>query len=174
MTAIINQAPVVAEFDSARALVAAVRTLRAEGHTALETFSPFSLADEVPPPAKERGMIRPVMLIAGGIGALLGLYLQYWTAVVDYPLNSGGRPLFSWPVFLLVIFELTILFAALAGFAAFVITGGLTRLHNRIFAVPGFRRASSDRFFLAIYSGDARHLRERLEDMGAVKVRAPT
>jgi hypothetical protein len=113
-------------------------------------------------------------MLAGGLGmAALALALQWYSAVIDYPINSGGRPLNSWPVFLLVPFEVGIFAAALCGVLAFLWSCGLPRLHDPIFAIPGIERATQDRYFLltAVQEGDGRpDLRQLLEQAGAVVV----
>jgi len=106
--------------------------------------------------------------------AAFAFALQYYSAVFAYPINSGGRPLNSWPVFLLVPFEVGIFSAALAGILAFLWSCRLPRLHDPLFAIPGFERATQDRFFLlatADNNDDATlALRHLLEEAGALVV----
>jgi hypothetical protein len=91
----------------------------------------------------------------GGFGmAILAYAMQWYSAVVAYPIDSGGRPLNSWPIFLLVPFEVGILAAAIAGFVTFIVAGGLPRLHHRLFDYPGIERASQDRFFVLVARAD--------------------
>jgi hypothetical protein len=99
--------------------------------------------------------------------------MQWYSAVVDYPLNVGGRPLDSWPVFLLVPFEVGMLLAALSGFVAFLWSCGLPRLHDPLFALPSFERATQDRFFLLAEAAPKRAaggLRRAFEQSGAAAV----
>ncbi|ACA20109.1 conserved hypothetical protein [Methylobacterium sp. 4-46] len=160
-------------FADPHSLVRAARTLRARGHRPLDTFTPYPVeaVEGVLDPRPSR--LRWAML-AGGVGAAAFAYLlQWYAAVIDYPLNSGGRPLHSWPVFLLVPFEVGVFAAALAGLLAFLWGTGLPRLHHPLFAVPGFERASQDRFFLlaaAAAPGDGTALRHLLEETGALVV----
>ena len=86
--------------------------------------------------------------------AVLAFGLQWYSAVIDYPLNSGGRPLNSWQVFLLVPFEVGVFAAALCGVVALLWSCGLPRLHHPLFEVPGFERATQDRFFLLAAAGE--------------------
>lgn len=159
--------PLLAEFETPEALVRAMRLARAEGHRTLDAFTPFpleELAEAFPPPR----LIRPVMA-AGGFGVAALMYaLQWWSAVHGYPLNSGGRPLHSWPVLVLVPFEVGVLAAGICGFLALIWTCGLPRLHHPLFATPRFERASQDRFLLLVAPhGDVRPLRRLLEEAGA-------
>jgi ActD protein len=93
--------------------------------------------------------VAPVMLVAGIIGGLSAYFMQ-WYATRDYWLNIGGRPVYSWPAFIPVTFELTVLSAALAGAACMICLAGLPRLDHPVFSDPRFRRASRDRFFICI------------------------
>ncbi|TGD94841.1 DUF3341 domain-containing protein [Methylobacterium nonmethylotrophicum] len=163
--------PLLAEFDTPDALVSAWRRARSEGHRAIDAFTPFPLEElaEAFDPAPR--WIRPAMASAG-FGAAAAMYaLQWWSAVRDYPLNSGGRPLHSWQVFVLVPFEVGVLAAAVAGFVAFLVTCGLPRLHHPLFVMPQFERASQDRFLLLVApTGDPAALRRLLEEAGAALV----
>lgn len=138
---------VIAAFESEEALVAAARRLHSQG-IALETYTPYPVAaiDEIlrAPPSR-----LPVIIFAAGmLGAAGGFLLQYWGMAVALPLNIGGRPLNSWPAFIPSTFEIAILVAFLAGFAAYIAATRLTALWDPIFAAPGFERASQDRFLL--------------------------
>ena len=159
--------PLLAAFETPEALVRALRLARAEGHRALDAFTPFpleELSDAFPKPR----LVRPVMAVGGFGGAALMYALQWWSAVHGYPLNSGGRPLHSWQVFILVPFEVGVLAAGICGFLALLWTCGLPRLHHPLFATPEFERASQDRFLLLVASqGDQRPLRRLLEEAGA-------
>jgi hypothetical protein len=146
----------LAEFAGADALLAAARRARAAGYTRLDAYSPFAvegLADVLDVGAPK---VRPVMLVAGILGAGLGLGLQLYSATVAYPINSGGRPLASLPAFIPTTFEFGILFAALAGFVTFLASAGLPRPHHPIFDARGFERASDRGFFLEIAAADPR------------------
>jgi hypothetical protein len=95
-------------------------------------------------------------LIGGILGGLAGFFLQYWTQVYVYPMNIGGRPHNSWPSFIVVTFEMTILFAAISAVVGMIALNGLPRPYHPIFSTPGFERASRDGFFLAIEARDPR------------------
>lgn len=153
------------EFDSADDLLDGLDTLRDRGYRQLEAYTPFpldGLEDRLPPVSNP---VPLVMLLAGLAGGLLGYGIQYYTAVLDYPILAGGKPMHSWPAFLLVAFELTVLCSAVAGFLCAIASSGLPRLHHPLFEIPAFRRASRDRFFLLIDAVDERfeHSRTRRE-----------
>lgn len=144
---------VMAEFKTPEALLAAVRDARGR-YRDIDAYAPYAidgLADALD--FRSRGVQRLALLggVAGGAGAY---FLQWYTAVIDYPINSGGRPLHSWPAFVPATFELTVLGAALAIFFGLWALNGLPRLHHPIFNAPEFDLASRNRFFLAIRASD--------------------
>ena len=164
-------AKLVAEFLDGEALKVALQRVRTAGDAALEAFAPYPIDGLAEQLAQGRSAIRGVML-AGGLGtAAFAFGLQWYSAVIDYPINSGGRPLNSWQVFLLVPFEVGVFAAALAGVIAFLWSCRLPRLHDALFEIPGFERATQDRYFLlAASDGDPNELRRVLWEAGAVAV----
>jgi hypothetical protein len=150
--------PVVVEVDSADAVVAAARRLRAMGYTALEAYTPFPIPelDEVLHIPRTK---LPWLALAGGASGGAGaLFLQWWTNAYDYPLDVGGRPPNSIPTDIPITFELTVLFTALTAFGAALLLSGLPRLHHRVFEIDGFERTTIDRFWIVV--GDLRTLGE--------------
>ena len=161
----------VGRFETPEALLAGVVALRQAGVRHLNAYSPMPVeglteALELPPSRL------PAMVLAGGLGgALLGGGFQYWSSVVHYSHVVSGRPYFAWPSFVPVTFELAILCAALTAVFGLLLRNGLPRLHHPIFEVPGFLRSSTDGFFIAVESTDARfdplRTRQILEAAGA-------
>jgi hypothetical protein len=140
---------VLAEFAQARAFEAALRQAEAAGFRALDTLTPYAPPRDEAADAATRGLIRNAIIT--GLILAAGLYLvEVLSAVVAYPLDSGGRPRDSWPVFLPAVFEVGVLGAALTGFVEFLRRAGLPRLADPLFDAPGVERASQDRFFLAL------------------------
>jgi hypothetical protein len=147
---------ILAEFASPEALVTAVRRARAEGYTALEAYTPFLVPDLKEVLGYRDRKVQGTMLWGGIGGALTGLLLETYATVWHYPLNVGGRPDFSWPAYVIIIFELTVLCSGISGLIAILAFNGLPKPHHPLFAVDGFERATRDRFFLLIESGDPR------------------
>jgi len=135
--------------ESARFVEAARRAKRAD-YRLVDAFTPFPVeaVDELL--ERRRSRIRIAMFVGGIVMAALAYGIEYYSAVINYPYNSGGRPLDAWPAFMLVPFATGILAAAIAGFTTFLIECGLPRLHHALFAVEGFERASQDQFILAL------------------------
>ncbi|MBM6594942.1 DUF3341 domain-containing protein [Microvirga pudoricolor] len=147
---------VIAEFDRAESLEAAVRDARDAGYTRMDAFSPFPLRETAALLGARPGVVFRIAVIAGLIGAILQYGSQYWMNAVDYPINVGGRPLHSWPAFLPSTVIVAILWAGAAALLSMLFILHLPRLHHPVFAVKDFERASEDRFFLLIQSDDPR------------------
>jgi hypothetical protein len=140
----------LAEFADTRRIVDAARRARAARLRPVDAFTPFPVEGLHPFIAGPAQRIRLVMFVAGMTAAALAYAMEYYSAVINYPYNSGGRPFDAWPAFMLVPFAIGILAAAIAGFAAFLIACRLPRLHHSLFVVDRFGRASQDRFILAV------------------------
>src|SRR5437762_5845449 len=144
----------VAEFASPTELIEAVRAARREGYRKMDAFTPFPVEDLAGELGFHRTRMPLVILIGGLIGCVGGYFMQYYAAVLSYPLNVGGRPLHSWPAFIPVTFELTILVAALFAVLGMLALNGLPMPYHPVFNVPRFALASRDRFFLCIEATD--------------------
>ena len=144
----------MAEFDSPEALVAAARSAFAAGFRKMDGYSPFPVDGLAEALGFHRTWVPFIVLIGGIIGCLGGFFLQYWASVIDYPVNVGGRPLNSWPAFIPVTFELTILIGALSAFLGVLALNGLPMPYHPGFNVDRFELASRNRFFLCIESVD--------------------
>lgn len=144
---------VIAEFDDPTAFVEAARAVRKRGYRKFEAYSPYPIKDlfKIVP----GGNPVPLIVLTGGmLGAATAWTMQYYIAAIDYPINVGGRPLYSWPAFVPILFELTVLLAALAAFFGTLYLCGFPRLHFPTFNLSEFARASTDRFFLCIQARD--------------------
>jgi hypothetical protein len=145
----------LAEFDSPEALTAAAKEVRAAGYRRLDAFTPFPVDGLAQILHLPRPKISWVGLIGGFSGGSFALLMQCFTNY-DFPLNVGGRPLYALSAFAVVMFELTILFAALSMFVAMLWQNGLPRLNYPVFSAPHFHRASKDRFFLCVSADDGK------------------
>jgi len=164
----------LAEFDQPERLVEAARETHAAGYRRIDAFSPMPVEGLNEALHFRRTNMALVVLVGGLIGAASGYALQYWVAVIAYPLNVAGRPLNSWPAFIPVTFEMTILLASLAGVLGMLALNGLPRPHHPLFNVPRFARASRDKFFLLVEASDplfqAEAARQFLLEIGAIEV----
>src|SRR6476620_1932874 len=166
---------VMAEFEDPTSLVAAARRTYDEGYRSFDAFSPFPIHETFEAMHLHDKRV-PLLVLLGGIaGMLTGLGLQAWVSAVAYPLNIGGRPYLSWPMFVPVTFELTILFAAFAAVFGMFGLNGLPMPSHPVFNVERFaEHASQDRFFLAIEATDPKFnyqaTRAFLQGLGAREI----
>lgn len=164
----------VAEFETPTALVQAARSAREAGYAKMDAYSPFPI-EELSEALGFRRTKMPMLILIGGIvGALSGFALQYYCAVISYPINVAGRPLNSWPSWIPVTFEVTILIASLTAVFGLLALCGLPMPYHPLFHVPRFSRATRDSFFLCIEAADPRFDRtatnEFLSGLGAREV----
>jgi len=144
----------MAEFEDATALVAATERAHAAGYRRMDAYSPFPIEELHHAMGSPHSKLPLIVLIGGIVGCLGGFFLQYWASATAYPLNVGGRPLNSWPAFIPVTFECTILVAALSAVLGMLGLNGLPMPYHPVFNVERFALASRSRFFLVIESRD--------------------
>ena len=170
---------VIAEFTNPTDLVHAIEETRRAGYRRMDAYTPYPI-EEVSEALGHHWSALPLIVLVGGIlGGSGGYLLQYWTSVIDYPLNVGGRPYHSLISFVPVIFESTVLVAALFAVLGMLALNGLPMPHHPVFNAPGFALASRDRFFLCIEAVDplfdrqkTRNFLERLEPYAVSEVDA--
>jgi hypothetical protein len=144
----------LAEFEDPTALVHAVRAARSAGYRKVDAFTPFPIEEVIESLDIHESRLPMLVLLGGILGGVAGYALCYWTSVIDYPINVGGRPLHSWPSFIPVAFETTVLGAALSAVLSMLVLNGLPMPHHPLFAVPRFALSTNDRFFLCIRATD--------------------
>jgi hypothetical protein len=144
----------LAEFDGADGVVAAAQRARADGYRCMDAYTPFPVEGLPEALALPRTRMSLIVLIGGIVGGVSGYFMQDYAMAVSYPLNSGNRPLHSWPAFIPVTFELTILGAALAAVIGLFFLSGLPMPYHPVFNVPQFEAASRTGFFLCIEARD--------------------
>lgn len=151
----------IAEFRSANELVAAARKSYQVGYRKMDAYSPFPIEELADALGFHYNRLPLLVLVGGIVGAAAGYALQYWTSVIAYPMNVGGRPFHSWPAFIPPTFETTVLFAALTAVLGMLALNGLPMPHHPIFNASRFALASRDSFFLCIEADDERFDLER-------------
>jgi hypothetical protein len=154
----------LAEFEDPTALMHAARAAHQAGYTRMDAYSPFPV-EGLPEALGFHRTKMPLLILIGGItGALSGFALQYYCAVISYPINVAGRPLNSWPSWIPVTFELTVLIASLTAVFGLLALCGLPMPYHPLFHVPRFGRATRDSFFLCIEATDPRFERTATRD----------
>jgi hypothetical protein len=165
---------VMAEFDNPGALVSATRAAREQGYRKLDAYTPFPIEELNDVMHLHRNKLPLIVLCGGLLGGLTGYLLQYFVTVIYFPINIGGRPLHSWPSYIIITFELTILFGALSAVLGLLGLCGLPMPYHPVFNVPRFALASRNRFFLCIEARDPLFDRKRtcefLESLEASEV----
>jgi hypothetical protein len=144
----------MAEFDSAQGLLDAAIKTRNAGYKKLDAYSPFpvhGLADAI---GFHKNRVSLVVLLGGLAGMITAYSLQYWVANITYQTNIGGRPYHSWPSFIIITFELTILFGGISAAVGMLGLNGLPMPYHPVFNVPEFVKATENKFFLVVFSSD--------------------
>ena len=164
----------LAEFEDPTSLVAATQQAHEQGYRCMDAYSPFPIEELHHALGMRHTRLPLIVLIGGLIGCIGGFSLQYWVSAVAYPVNVGGKPYFSWPAFIPVTFETTILCAALSAVLGMLALNGLPQPYHPVFNVPRFALASRNRFFLCIESRDPKFnvetTRAFLQSLGAREV----
>jgi len=164
----------MAEFDTPTEIVAAARQSYDEGYRKMDAYTPFPIEELSEALHLGRSRLPLIVLIGGIAGGAGGLLLQWWAATIAYPINIGGRPLFSWPMFIPITFETTVLVAAFSAVLGMLALNGLPQPYHPVFNSHRFDLASRTHFFLCIEAADPRFDLEKtrsfLEGIGAKEV----
>ncbi len=145
---------VIAEFETQDDVLEAAEAAYAQGYRKMDAYTPHPIEGLSEAMGFDKNRVPLVVLVGGLTGGMTGFGMQWFASVLHYPIDVAGRPLNSWPMFIPITFELTILFAAISSILGMLILNGLPRPHHPIFNAPNFDSASSDRFFLCIESSD--------------------
>jgi hypothetical protein len=145
---------IMAEFNSPTELVAAARKTYEAGYRRINGYSPYPIEELSEAIGFTKTSLPLIVLIGGILGALGGFFMQYWMEVIDYPLNVGGKPYNSWPAFIPITFETTVLCAAFAAVLGMLVLNKLPQPYHPVFNAPNFALATRDRFFLVIEAND--------------------
>jgi hypothetical protein len=164
----------MAEFETPGALIAATEKSREAGYRKIDAYAPYPIEELVHALGHHHSKL-PLMVLGGGIvGFFAGLGLQVYVNAIAYPLNIGGKPVLSWPAFVPVTFEMTILCASLTAVLGMLALNGLPTPYHPVFNLPRFSAASRDRYFLCIEATDPRFhaegTRQFLESQGPTEV----
>ena len=146
----------MAEFEDPTSLVTATERAHHEGYRCMDAYSPFPIEELHEALGSEHTRLPLVVLIGGLVGCIGGYALQYWVSAITYPINVGGKPFHSWPAFIPVTFECTILVAALSAVLGMLALNGLPQPYHPVFNVTRFALASRNRFFLCIEAKDTK------------------
>jgi hypothetical protein len=164
----------VGEFDNAKDLMHAAESARHAGFKVMDAYSPFPIHGLSEAIGFRDTKVPWTVFIFGLLGVTTGYTLQWYTSVIDYPMNVGGKPLNSIPAFIPVSYECTILFAAFSAAIGMFVYNKLPMPYHPIFNAKNFERASQDRFFLAVEAADPHYdpvtIERVMKENGAVEV----
>jgi hypothetical protein len=144
----------IAEFESPAALIEAAGQAHAAGYRKMDAYTPYPIHELAEALRLPRTKLPVIVFIGGALGCATGLAMQWFATAIHYPINVGGRPIASWPSYVPITFELTVLFAAIAAVLGMLALNGLPMPYHPVFNVPRFALASRDRFFLCIEAVD--------------------
>jgi hypothetical protein len=154
----------LAEFHSPHEVVEAARRVHEAGFRKVDAYSPYPMEELSEALEHHHSPLPKLVLVGGLVGLVAGLGLEYWASVIEYPMNIGGRPYFSWPAFLVPAYETTILFAAATAVLGMLALNGLPQPYHPVFNVPGFALASRDKFFICVEATDPKFDRAKTKD----------
>jgi hypothetical protein len=161
----------MAEFENPQGLIEATRRTHEAGYRRFDSYSPFPIEELHEAMHFHDGRLPLIVLLGGVVGAITGYAMQYFAAAVDYPMNVAGKPFHSWPMNIVITFEMTILFAAFSAVLGMLALNHLPMPYHPVFNVDEFAQASRNRFFLVIEARDPRFevekTREFLESLSS-------
>lgn len=150
----------MAEFDNPTDLLKATEAAYSAGYRKMDAYTPYPIEEISDALGFHKTRVPLIVLIGALLGGMSGYLLQYWISAISYPINVGGRPFQSWPAFIIVTFEMTILFGGISAVVGMLALNGLPMPYHPVFNNPRFSAASRDRFFLCIEAADPKFDRE--------------
>src|SRR5499427_10000959 len=144
----------MAEFETPTELVEAAKGAYAAGYRKMDAYTPYPLEEAAEAIGSHHNRVPLVVLVGAMLGMIGGYSLEYWVSVLAYPINVGGKPFHSWPAFIPVTFECTVLGAAISAFIGMLAMNGLPLPYHPVFNSPNFTSASKDKLFLCIEAAD--------------------
>jgi hypothetical protein len=164
----------MAEFDDINDAITAAHRVYGAGYRKIDAYSPFPVEELSEAIGFHKNGVALVCLVGGLLGCIGAYVLQWWINTISYPINIGGRPFHSWPSFIIVTFEMTILFSGLSAVFGMLALNGLPMPYHPVFNVPRFEFASKDRFFIVVFSSDKNYdavrTRQFLEGLNPISV----
>ncbi|RMH23041.1 MAG: DUF3341 domain-containing protein [Acidobacteria bacterium] len=146
----------LAELADPESLMRACARVRDAGYTAWDAHTPFPIHGLDRAMGLGKSWVSAFVLVLGLSGAAFGMLMQWWISTRAYPLVISGKPLFSWPAFVPVMFECGVLGGALGALGGFLYKSRLPRHHHGLFASERFERVTDDAFFISIEASDPR------------------
>ncbi len=156
---------VMAEFENPTDLVSAARKVYSLGYRRINGYSPYPIEELSEAIGFTHTKLPLIVFIGGLLGGLGGFFMQYYIAAMDYPINVGGKPTNSWPAFIPITFEMTVLCAAFAAVLGMLMLNKLPQPYHPVFNVPNFAMATRDRFFLAVEANDPKFDHAKVVDL---------
>jgi len=156
---------VIAEFEGPNELVHAARKVYEQGYRRINGYSPYPIEELSEAIGFTHTSLPLIVFIGGVLGGLAGFAMQYWIEVIDYPINVGGKPFNSWPAFIPITFECTVLAAAFSAVLGMLILNKLPQPYHPVFNTPNFALATNDRFFLAVEANDPKFDHDKVESL---------
>jgi len=156
---------VIAEFENPSDLVAAARRVYSLGYRRINGYSPYPIEELSEAIGFTHTSLPLIVFIGGLVGGIGGFLMQYYIEVIDYPINVGGKPYNSWPAFIPITFEMTVLVAAFSAVLGMLVLNKLPQPYHPVFNLPNFAMATRDRFFLAIEANDPKFHHAEVVDL---------
>ena len=156
---------IMAEFEGPNELVHAARRVYEAGYRRINGYSPYPIEELSEAIGFTHSSLPLIVFIGGLVGGIGGFLMQYWIEVINYPINVGGKPYNSWPAFIPITFECTVLVAAFSAVLGMLVLNKLPQPYHPVFNAPNFALATRDRFFLVVEANDPKYEHDRVAEL---------